>query len=109
MNCQTTGMVPFPAEVSCEAQEQRERLAQMCKALGHPTRLYILQFLATVQTCFCGDIVKQLPLAQSTVSQHLKILKDAGLVQGEIEGPHTCYWLNRDVLAHFQTLVAQFP
>lgn len=89
--------------------EERERLATLCKALAHPVRVQIIQCLAAVETCFCGDIVKQLPLAQSTVSQHLKILKEAGLVQGEIEGPRTCYWLNRDSLAQFQALVAQLP
>lgn len=87
----------------------RERLACFCKALGHPARVQILHFLASVPTCFCGEIVKQLPLAQSTVSQHLKILKEAGLVQGEIEGPRTCYWLDREALADFRALVAQLP
>lgn len=109
MDCHTRGTIPFSTDASQEAYAQQERLAQLCKALGHPARLSILQFLATVPTCFCGDIVKQLPLAQSTVSQHLKILKEAGLVQGEIEGPRTCYWLNRDVLTQFQSLVAQLP
>jgi ArsR family transcriptional regulator, arsenate/arsenite/antimonite-responsive transcriptional repressor len=88
---------------------EREQLACFCKALGHPTRLQILQFLASVPTCFCGEIIKQFPLAQSTVSQHLKILKEAGLIQGEIEGPRVCYWLDRETLAHFCALVAQFP
>ncbi len=73
------------------ASEEREQLALFCKALAHPTRIQIVQFLAGVETCFCGDIVKQLPLARSTVSQHLKILKEAGIVQGEIDSPHTCY------------------
>jgi ArsR family transcriptional regulator len=87
-----------------------ERLARFCKALGHPARVQNLHFLANVPTCFCGEIVKQLPLAQSTVSQHLKILKEAGgLVGGEIEGPRTCYWLDCDPLADFRVLVAQLP
>lgn len=89
------------------AQEQLEQLALFCKALAHPARLQILRFLARVDTCFCGDIVKQLPLAQSTVSQHLKILKEAGLVQGEIDGPHTCYYLVPERLAQFKSLSAQ--
>ncbi len=89
--------------------EEREQLALFCKALGHPTRIQIVQFLAGVETCFCGDIVKQLPLAQSTVSQHLKILKEAGIVQGEIDSPRTCYWLARDRLAQLKSLISQLP
>jgi ArsR family transcriptional regulator len=87
--------------------EACEHLALFCKALAHPARIRIVQFLASVETCFCGDIVKQLPLAQSTVSQHFKILKEAGIVQGQIDGPRTCYWLARDHLAQFNALVAQ--
>ncbi len=89
--------------------EDREQLALFCKALAHPMRIQIVQFLAGVETCFCGDIVKQLPLAQSTVSQHLKILKEAGIVQGEIDSPHTCYWLARDRLAQLKSLISQLP
>ncbi len=95
------------SSVSPVTQEQLEQLALFCKALAHPARLQILRFLAQVDTCFCGDIVKQLPLAQSTVSQHLKILKEAGLVQGEIDGPHTCYYLVPERLAQFKSLSAQ--
>lgn len=104
-NCQNSGTLADYEEQAAEC----ERLARFCKALGHPARLQILHFLASVPTCFCGEIVRQLPLAQSTVSQHLKILKEAGLIQGEIEGPRTCYWLDHDALAHFRALVAQFP
>ncbi len=89
--------------------EERKQLALLCKALAHPMRIQIVQFLAGVETCFCGDIVKQLPLAQSTVSQHLKILKEAGIVQGEIDSPHTCYWLARDRLAQLKSLISQLP
>ncbi len=89
--------------------EEREQLALLCKALAHPARIQIVQFLAGVETCFCGDIVKQLPLAQSTVSQHLKILKEAGIVQGEIDGPRTCYWLSRDRLAQLKSLISLLP
>jgi ArsR family transcriptional regulator, arsenate/arsenite/antimonite-responsive transcriptional repressor len=81
-----------------------ERFAAMCKALGHPTRLQIVRLLMGVETCVCGDIVQKLPLAQSTVSQHLKILKDAGLVRGEIDGPRTCYALDHEALAEFRGL-----
>ena len=71
-----------------------ERLALRLKALAHPARLRIVDFLAARGTCICGEIVDALPLAQATVSQHLKILKDAGLLQGTIEGPRSCYCLD---------------
>ena len=71
-------------------------LAGLAKALGHPARLAILRVLATRQTCICGEIVDVLPLAQATVSQHLKVLKDAGLIHGETEGPRSCYCLDAD-------------
>lgn len=69
-------------------------LAVWAKALGHPARLSILRFLANRRACFCGQIVDELPLAQSTVSQHLRELKDAGLIQGTAEGTRTCYCLD---------------
>ena len=70
------------------------RLAQMLRALGNPIRFRIMQFLAEKQMCITGDIVEFTTLAQSTVSQHLKVLREAGLIQGEIEGPATCYCVN---------------
>jgi ArsR family transcriptional regulator len=83
------------------------RLARLCKALGHPARLAILRYLkARRGTCTCGDIVDQLPLAQSTVSQHLKVLKDAGLIQGEIAPPRVCYCLDERALEEFKRAVA---
>jgi len=82
------------------------RLAKLCKALGHPARLAILRYLAGRTTCTCGDIVDQLPLAQSTVSQHLKVLKDAGLIVGEVEPPRVCYCLNRQALEVLKRAVA---
>lgn len=69
-------------------------LAAVAKALGHPARVAILRLLAARQACVCGELVECLPLSQSTVSQHLKELKTAGLIQGEIEGPRTCYCLS---------------
>lgn len=66
-------------------------LAELCKALGHPARIRIIRFLAQRQDCCCGPIVDEIGLAQSTVSQHLKILKDAGIIQGTIDGKNTCY------------------
>ncbi len=70
------------------------RLAQMLKALGNPVRFHIMQFLAEKQVCITGDIVDLTTLAQSTVSQHLKVLREAGLIQGEVEGPATCYCID---------------
>ena len=76
-----------------------ERLAMRFKALAHPARLRIVDLLAARGTCICGEIVDVLPLAQATVSQHLKILKDAGLLQGTIDGPRSCYCLDPTALA----------
>jgi DNA-binding transcriptional ArsR family regulator len=78
-------------------KEQNE-MAVLAKALGHPARIAILQFLAKQQSCVCGDIVEELPLSQSTVSQHLKELKEAGLIKGEIEGPSVCYCINEKMM-----------
>jgi len=71
-----------------------ERLAKMLKALGNPVRFQIVQILAEKQMCITGEIVEFTTLAQSTVSQHLKVLREAGLIKGDIEGPATCYCLN---------------
>ena len=80
-------------------------LAQLAKALGHPARVRILRLLLSRDACYCGQIVDELPLAQATVSQHLKILKDAGLVVGEIDHPHTCYCANTERLRELQALI----
>ena len=73
-------------------------LSEFAKALSHPARIAILQTLAEKQMCICGEIVEVLPLAQATVSQHLKELKNAGLITGEIEGVRSCYCINWDNL-----------
>ena len=73
---------------------EKQRLARMLKALGNPVRFQIVEYLAAHQTCMTNEIVKNTPLAQSTVSQHLKVLREAGLIQGEIDGPATCYCLD---------------
>jgi DNA-binding transcriptional ArsR family regulator len=75
-----------------------ERLAGACKALSHPARLAVLHTLAQRGVCLCGEIVAVLPLSQATVSQHLKVLKGAGLITGEIDGPRSCYCINTDTL-----------
>ena len=83
-----------------------EALAAVAKALGHPARVRIVRLLAERQTCVTGDLLAELPLAQSTISEHLRILRQAGLVQGEIEGPRTSYCLNRAGLAALQATVS---
>jgi ArsR family transcriptional regulator len=77
---------------------QEIELANLAKALSHPARIKILNILIDKNVCMCGDIVELLPLAQSTVSQHLRELKQVDLIQGEIEGPKTCYCLNHSRL-----------
>jgi len=84
-----------------------EQLARFSKAMGHPARITILQFLASLDSCYFGDIHNELPIAKATVSQHLKELKDAGLIQGEIETPKVKYCINREnwkkAQAYFET------
>jgi ArsR family transcriptional regulator len=82
-----------------------EHLASLCKALAHPHRAHILRFLTHQQACFAGEIADQLPVAASTVSQHLRHLRDAGLVKGEVDGPRRCYCVDPDVLATLKQLV----
>lgn len=82
-----------------------EELAALTKALGHPVRVQIIRLLTLRESCVCGDIVKELPLAQSTVSQHLKVLKDVGLIRGEIDGPRTCYCLEPRTLRRLKALI----
>lgn len=75
------------------------QIALLAKALGHPARLRILHLMLARDSYFCGELVEQLPLAQATVSQHLKVLRDCGLIEGEIDGPRICYYANRERLA----------
>ena len=80
-------------------------LAALAKALGHPARVQIVRFLLSRDSCMCGDIVEHLPLAQSTVSQHLKILKGAGLIRGTIDPPRVCYCVEPKALKRLKELV----
>ena len=80
-------------------------LAALARALAHPARVRIVKLLAGRSTCICGEIVDELDLAQSTVSQHLKVMKEAGLVQGEIDGPRTCYCLSPHALRRLRILI----
>jgi len=82
------------------------QIASIAKALSHPARVAILQILIKRDTCVCGDIVDELPLSQSTISQHLKELKEAGLIKGEIEGAKTCYCIDSKRWANAQTVLS---
>jgi len=82
---------------------RENKIAQFAKALGHPARVAIVQLLLKKQACICGAIVDELPLSQSTVSQHLKELKNAGIIKGDIEGVKTCYCINEKVWKEAQT------
>ncbi len=80
--------------------------ATLAWAIAHPARVQIVRLLIGREACVCGEIVDQLPLAQSTVSQHLKILKESGLIQGEVDGPKVCYCINRNRLKELKQYVA---
>ena len=94
-------------EVCCSENADHD-LAQLARGLGHPLRVTIMRKLLEHGDCLCGDLVASLPRAQSTVSQHLKILKETGLVSGEIDGPRVCYCANRKALQRFQELLNSF-
>ena len=85
--------------------EQQNQIADYAKALAHPARVAILQFLVQRNACVCGDIVDELPLSQSTVSQHLKELKRIGVVQGTVEGPSVCYCIDPAGWQRMKTLL----
>lgn len=88
--------------------EHEEQIARFAKAMGHPARMAILHFLASQQSCFFGEIHEVLPIAKATVSQHLKELKEAGLIQGEIEAPKVRYCINRSNWLLARDLFAEF-
>ena len=88
--------------------EKDVQLSDWCKALSHPARISILRILAARTECQCGELVIDLPLAQATVSQHLKALKDAGLIQGEVDGPRLKYCINKKNIDRFFKLIEQF-
>lgn len=83
-----------------------ETFAKIFKALGHPTRVKIVEHLIKINSCVCGEIVNIFPFSQSTISQHLKLLKESGIVRGEIEGPKTCYCVDFDVLNQLKNYVS---
>jgi DNA-binding transcriptional ArsR family regulator len=95
------------AEICCGTPDEAE-LATLARGLGHPLRVTILRTLLEVGDCLCGDLVAAIPRAQSTVSQHLKILKETGLVKGEVDGPRVCYCANRQAVTRFRELLNTF-
>ncbi len=88
--------------------EKQNKLAVMMKALAHPARIAIIQHLIKINSCICGDLVDELGLAQPTISQHLKELKNAGLIQGTIEGTSVCYCIDPKVWKQFKTTMNSF-
>ncbi len=84
-----------------EFEKKEQDLAAFAKAMSHPARIAILKVLAQKNKCICGEIVEILPLAQSTVSQHLKVLKDANLIKGIVDGPKSCYCINWKAVEKF--------
>ncbi|HET6528390.1 MAG TPA: metalloregulator ArsR/SmtB family transcription factor [Balneolaceae bacterium] len=88
--------------------EKQKRIADLAKALAHPARIAILELLADRATCICGDITHELPLAQSTISQHLKALKKSGIIKGEVDGVRTCYCLDEETVSEFEEIITRF-
>ncbi len=86
--------------------EKQNGIAILAKALGHPARVAIVDYLLKVDACICGDIVNELPLAQPTVSQHLKELKNAGLIKGDIDGNTICYCIDEKAIGQLQSYFA---
>jgi ArsR family transcriptional regulator len=97
---------PTAAAACCGPVLPDAQLAELAKAIGHPVRVKILRILAGTKTCISGEIAAKFKLAQSTVSQHLKILKDAGLIRGDIDGPRVCYCMDPNGWRRFKALVA---
>lgn len=88
--------------------DEQKQAARFAKAMGHPVRMYVLELLNKQSCCYSGDLTDILPIAKSTLSQHLKELKDAGLIQGEIEGPKVKYCINRGNWKQAQELFSKF-
>jgi ArsR family transcriptional regulator len=93
-------------EVTLPVVDTADELARLAWAIAHPARVRIVRLLIGRKACVCGEIVDEMTLAQSTISQHLKILKESGLIQGEVDGPRVCYCINRDNLKLLKSLVA---
>ncbi|HET9951891.1 MAG TPA: metalloregulator ArsR/SmtB family transcription factor [Candidatus Eisenbacteria bacterium] len=96
--------IPLKPRLADVPSGEDTELANLAKALGHPARAAIVRFLLSGGECVCGGIVDRLPLAQATVSQHLKVLKEAGWIDGEVDGPRVCYCAKPETVARFITL-----
>ena len=96
------------ATKSAKFTAEQNRIAELAKAFAHPARIAILQHLLKAQSCVCGDIVEAVPLSQSTVSQHLKELKKAGVIQGNVEPPKVCYCIDPKVWKEMEAVFADF-
>ena len=114
MVCYRTSTMKRTARNCCPSQPPEPKaqkiafdreLARLCKALAHPARVQIVQLLLRKNNCMCGDIVEELPLAQSTISQHLKVLKLAGVIQGNVNGPRRCYCVSPAAILRLQGLL----
>ncbi len=88
--------------------EEQKKIARYAKAMGHPIRMYVLELLSRQSCCYSGDLTEELPIVKSTLSQHLKELKEAGLIQGEIETPKVKYCINKDNWNEAQALFKKF-
>ncbi|MCX6089437.1 MAG: metalloregulator ArsR/SmtB family transcription factor [Candidatus Atribacteria bacterium] len=99
--------IPPEEELVFPTLNSEEKLALLMKALGHPARVKIIKLLLARDECICGEICREIPLAQSTISQHLKVLKDAGLIFGEVDGPRVCYCVNTVRLEHLKLLLSE--
>ena len=100
--------MPSKSLEGIQLKKDQARLAKMLKALGNPVRFRIVEFLAEKQVCMTYEIVEKTPLAQSTVSQHLKVLREAGLIHGEIDGPATCYCLNPEGISWLKDQISRW-
>lgn len=98
---------PMDSGVEPAFRLEDNELAALTRALGHPARVSILRMLAREGNCRCGTLVDALPLAQATVSQHLRMLKEAGLIQGEVDGPRVCYCVNPVAMRRLKDLVSE--
>lgn len=88
--------------------KQQNQISGIAKVFGHPARVAILQYLFKINTCICGDLVDEIGLAQPTISQHLKELKNLGLIKGNIEGTSICYCIDKDNWSHMKTVISEF-
>ena len=97
-----------PLKRARQSRFSEEDLGQLCRALGHPARVRLIRILLEKGECISGDLADEFPLAQSTVSEHLRLLKESGLIKGAIDGPRRCYCVDEEKLNYFKSLVGNF-